>query len=86
MEGFCTYSNDDVPDREHVKDDREDSDNFLVLFRLVQFVNLEVSLTTGIRIIMFCQNFNAFSIKCTVNVINKVSIYRVARTAKKTHL
>ena len=70
------YSNDDVPDREHVKDDREDSDNFLVLFRLVQFVNLEVSLTTGIRIkmIIFCQNLNAYSTKCTVNAINKVSI------------
>ena len=80
------YSNDDVPDREHVKDDREDSDNFLVLFRLVQFVNLEVSLTTGIKMKMFCQNLNAFSTKCTVNVINKVSTYRVARAAKKTHL
>ena len=74
MEGFCSYSIDDVPDREHVKDDREDSDNFLVLFRLVQFVNLEVSLTTGIKMIMFCQNLNAYSTKCTVNVINMVSI------------
>ena len=70
------YSNDDVPDREHVKDDREDSDNFLVLFRLVQFVNLEVSLTTGIKMIMFCQNQNAYSTKSTVNAINKVSILR----------
>ena len=77
MEGFCSYSNDDVPDREHVKDDREDSDNFLVLFRLVQFVNLEVSLTTGIKMITFKRFVKikkAFSTKCTVNVINKVSI------------
>ena len=42
MEGFCSYSIDDVPDREHVKDDREDSDNFLVLFWLIEFVNIQL--------------------------------------------
>ena len=35
-----------APDREHVEDDSKDSDNFLVLLWLVQFINLEVSLTT----------------------------------------
>ena len=38
-----------APDREHVEDDGEDSDNFLVLLWLVQFINLEVSLTTRIQ-------------------------------------
>ena len=38
-----------APDREHVEDDGEDSDNFLVLLWLVQLVNLEVSLTTRIQ-------------------------------------
>ena len=33
-----------VPDREHVEDHGEDSDDFLVLLWLVQFVNLQVSL------------------------------------------
>ena len=38
-----------APDGEHVEDDCEDSDNFLVLLWLVQLVNLEVSLTTRIQ-------------------------------------
>ena len=43
-----------APDGEHVEDDREDSDNFLVLLRLVQLVNFEVSLRT--RSGQVCQN------------------------------
>ena len=35
-----------APDGEHVEDDGEDSDNFLVLLWLVQLVHLQVSLTT----------------------------------------
>ena len=42
-----------APDGEHVEDDGEDSDNFLVLLWLVQLVHLQVSLTT--RMVRFSQ-------------------------------
>ena len=33
-----------APDGEHVEDDGEDSDNFLILLWLVQLLNLQISL------------------------------------------
>ena len=48
-DGGTNSNSNSAPDREHVEDDGEDSDNFLVLLWLVQLVNLEVSLTTRIQ-------------------------------------